>query len=71
MKAKKSGKKELSPRSVREAIGYSALYSERFTAETKGNKITSEGRGFGHGVGMCQWGARGMALEGKDHAEYL
>jgi len=23
-----------------------------------------EGRGFGHGVGMCQYGARGLALLG-------
>lgn len=71
MKPKKGSKRELTPRSVREAIGYSALYSERFTAETKGNKVHFHGSGFGHGVGMCQWGARGMALAGKDHAEIL
>lgn len=27
-------------------------------------KLTMEGRGFGHGVGMCQWGARGLAQKG-------
>jgi len=29
------------------------------------------GRGWGHGVGMCQWGARGMAREGFDYGEIL
>ena len=29
------------------------------------------GHGFGHGVGMSQWGAYGMALRGKNHAEIL
>lgn len=26
--------------------------------------VTIEGGGLGHGVGLCQWGARGMALSG-------
>ena len=29
------------------------------------------GRGWGHGVGMSQWGAYGMAREGHDHEEIL
>jgi stage II sporulation protein D len=28
--------------------------------------VTIEGAGLGHGVGLCQWGARGMALTGAD-----
>jgi stage II sporulation protein D len=30
-----------------------------------------EGLGFGHGVGMSQWGAYGMALQGKTYGEIL
>jgi stage II sporulation protein D len=30
-----------------------------------------EGGGLGHGVGMCQWGARGMALAGKSASDIL
>lgn len=30
-----------------------------------------DGRGFGHGVGMSQWGARGAALQGLDAARIL
>lgn len=29
-------------------------------------RITIEGGGLGHGVGLCQWGARGMAISGAD-----
>jgi stage II sporulation protein D len=28
--------------------------------------VVIEGSGLGHGVGLCQWGARGMALTGAD-----
>jgi stage II sporulation protein D len=30
-----------------------------------------QGKGHGHGVGLCQWGARGMALAGKSASEIL
>ncbi len=33
--------------------------------------FTFEGRGWGHGVGLSQWGARGMALEGRDYRDIL
>jgi stage II sporulation protein D len=33
--------------------------------------ITFYGRGWGHGVGMCQVGAYGMALEGATYEEIL
>jgi stage II sporulation protein D len=30
-----------------------------------------EGRGFGHGVGMSQWGAYAMAREGRSYEQIL
>jgi len=30
-----------------------------------------QGRGFGHGVGMSQWGAYAMALQGRNHEQIL
>lgn len=47
------------------------LRSLYFTAakEEQGLRIT--GHGWGHGVGMCQWGARGMAAAGKDYKDIL
>lgn len=67
----KKGQRNLSPKEVRAAIGYGDLYSDRFSAKTVGKKVEIEGRGFGHGVGMCQWGARGMAEGGKSYRQIL
>ncbi len=36
-----------------------------------GGRATIQGRGFGHGVGLCQWCARGFALEGRDASQIL
>jgi len=36
----------------------------------KGNLIINS-RGYGHGVGMCQYGANGMARDGADYKEIL
>jgi stage II sporulation protein D len=33
--------------------------------------FTFDGRGWGHGVGLSQWGARGLALQGLDYVEIL
>src|SRR5687767_10632858 len=34
-------------------------------------KVIATGAGNGHGIGMCQWGAMGMARAGKDYREIL
>ena len=36
-----------------------------------GSSVTFHGRGYGHGVGMNQYGARGRALEGATSTEIL
>jgi len=55
----------------RTAIGANVLRSTLFTLHTSGDAIEFTGRGFGHGVGMSQWGARGQALAGRDAATIL
>ena len=35
------------------------------------SRVTIEGRGYGHGVGMSQWGAEGMARQGKTYRQIL
>ena len=37
----------------------------------KGSSVTLKGSGYGHGVGMCQWGARSLAEEGKSAEEIV
>ncbi|BAV58982.1 SpoIID/LytB domain-containing protein [Candidatus Endomicrobiellum trichonymphae] len=39
--------------------------------KTDGNKFYFKGRGWGHKVGLCQWGAKGMAEKGKTYKEIL
>jgi stage II sporulation protein D len=33
--------------------------------------VVSDGRGFGHGMGLCQWGMQGQALAGRKAAQIL
>ena len=33
--------------------------------------VLSQGRGFGHGMGLCQWGMQGQALAGRQAAQIL
>ncbi|MFU0800060.1 MAG: SpoIID/LytB domain-containing protein [Xylanivirga thermophila] len=39
--------------------------------QLQGNNIIIKGRGYGHGVGMSQWGAYYMAKEGKKAADII
>ena len=46
------------------AIGPQKLRSTNFTIQKSGNTYLFSGHGWGHGVGLCQWGARGVAKSG-------
>lgn len=48
---------------IRQTLG---LFSTNFSAEKVGNEWVFTGKGYGHGCGMCQWSARGMAKAGWD-----
>lgn len=56
------GGKLFSGREMREKLG---LPSSHFTWKWVGNQIEFTTLGYGHGVGMSQWGANGMAKEGQ------
>ena len=47
------------------------LRSTFFTIEQNGDDVTVYTKGYGHGVGMSQYGALGMALEGYTYDEIL
>lgn len=58
--------KEVSAPSFRLQIGADRLKSTLIDKiEINGDHVTFSGRGFGHGVGMSQWGAYAMAKEGE------
>ncbi len=47
------------------------LRSRYFSIISEGENIIIDGHGFGHGVGMCQYGAMGMAKRGYKYDEIL
>ncbi len=55
----------------RMAVGPDLIRSTRFTAEVGPTKVVFIGKGWGHGVGLCQEGACGMALRGYTAFEIL
>lgn len=54
---------------IRQAFG--GLRSSLFVVEMQSGSALFRGAGFGHGVGMCQTGAVGMAEDGKSYREIL
>ena len=52
-------------------FGSKSLRSMLFRVRLRKGYYYFEGHGFGHGVGLCQWGAHGMALEGKKYRDIL
>lgn len=60
--------KKLSGKDFRESLG---LKSTDFKFELEGSQITITTKGNGHGVGMSQYGANGMAKAGKNYKDIL
>jgi stage II sporulation protein D len=55
----------------RKAVGYGFIKSTRFSMKNSNNEISFSGSGNGHGVGLCQWGAKQRALDGFGCGEIL
>jgi len=56
---------------VNRALGWNQLRSDWYEARLSGASLEIAGRGYGHGVGLCQAGAYEMAAEGHSEAEIL
>jgi stage II sporulation protein D len=65
------GARTLDAVSFRERIGYMRLKSLWFDLERTRDGWQVEGRGFGHGAGLCQWGARLYEDKGWDFTKIL
>lgn len=46
---------------LRRLVGYGVVQSTQFEVESIGKTVVLAGRGAGHAVGLCQWGAKEMA----------
>jgi stage II sporulation protein D len=56
---------------LRQRLGWSKLPSLAFEVRERAGIFTFTGRGQGHGAGLCQWGAAGLARDGKRYREIL
>lgn len=65
------GELTLSSNDFRLALDPTIIKSTRFTVVKKGDDFIFSGCGWGHGVGLCQWGAKAMADSGKNYTQIL
>lgn len=57
--------------SLRKALGYSVIKSTNFDVSIVDSDALFSGKGYGHGVGLCQWGAKQRAADGFSYREIL
>ena len=55
----------------RRLMGWGRVRSTRFELRFDQDTFVLTGTGFGHGVGLCQWGAQGMDRAGMDYTQIL
>ena len=55
----------------RMAMNPNVIRSTNFKVKIKNGVAYFRGHGWGHGVGMCQWGAKGMAEDGWNYKKIL
>lgn len=66
-----NGSATFSAQDFRMRIGAGDLRSTNFEIERTKEKFIFRGKGFGHGVGLCQWGSRMMGLRGSNASQIL
>jgi len=52
-------------------FGWNKIRSNLFGVKKTRDGWNFNGRGFGHGIGLCMWGAKCMAMEGKSAKDIL
>lgn len=63
--ASNRGKHKVTAKRLRNYLGATKIKSTMFDVRMRGGVVEFSGRGYGHGVGMCQWGAKVMAEKYK------
>ena len=62
------GQRQYTGIELRQKLG---LRSTAFVITVVGNTVTVTTKGYGHRVGMSQYGAEAMAVQGKDYTDIL
>ena len=65
------GSSSLDAVTFRARVGYMKLKSLQFQLEPTAAGWLVHGQGFGHGAGMCQWGAKVLADQGMTYTKIL
>ncbi|HVM32049.1 MAG TPA: SpoIID/LytB domain-containing protein, partial [bacterium] len=63
--------KSIKANAFRMAVGPDLIRSTRFEAKVENARVIFNGLGWGHGVGLCQEGACGMAQKGYNAYEII
>lgn len=61
----------ISGKDFREIVGPNLIRSNNYFIVMQGYYCDFIGKGWGHGVGMCQWGAQGMSTRGFTYDQIL
>lgn len=67
----KDAELKINAKDLRSIIGPNVIRSANFNVGLANNDLVFEGFGWGHGVGLCQWGAYFMAKQGNSYQEIL
>jgi stage II sporulation protein D len=67
----RDGETEIEARALRRALGAEVIRSTLFETREDAGSIVLVGSGHGHGVGMSQWGAQGLARQGASYRDIL
>ncbi len=66
-----SGEAVIAAKDFRVWIGGDKMRSTFFSLELRDDMVYFHGKGWGHGVGLCQWGTLGQSLLGKTYQDIL
>lgn len=61
----------ISAKDFRQALGPNIIRSANFSSRIDSGAVHFEGFGWGHGVGLCQWGSEEMARKGSRYEQIL
>lgn len=63
--------KTLSVQKIRQTLGFSNVRSSIDSIDFQDGKVILNGQGYGHGVGLCQWGTLAQIRMGKSFLQVL
>lgn len=65
------GTLDVDTKDLRKLLGWSRLPSTNFTLGRDNGNYVFDGKGYGHGVGLCQWSALEMSRDGMTYRQIL